>query len=121
MKTIKELKEERAALAARMSQMLDVAEEREAKGFTAEERAKYDGLKKEYETLDERIALRERMPGGRAHGEPLAHEATAAHGGVGDRLERYAQVDGVVDDLAFRVLLAHRARGKHALEEALDR
>ena len=59
MKTIKELKEERAALAARMSQMLDVAEEREAKGFTAEERAKYDGLKKEYETLDERIALRE--------------------------------------------------------------
>ena len=33
-KTIKELKEERAALAARMSQMLDVAEEREAKGFT---------------------------------------------------------------------------------------
>lgn len=59
MKTIKELKEERAALAARMSQMLDVAEEREAKGFTAEERAKYDGLKKAYETLDERIALRE--------------------------------------------------------------
>ena len=33
-KTIKELKEERAALAAKMSQMLDVAEEREAKGFT---------------------------------------------------------------------------------------
>lgn len=58
-KTIKELKEERAALAARMSQMLDVAEEREAKGFTPEERAQYDGLKREYETLDERIALLE--------------------------------------------------------------
>lgn len=58
-KTIKELKEERAALAARMSQMLDVAEEREAKGFTPEERARYDGLKNEYKTLDERIALLE--------------------------------------------------------------
>lgn len=58
-KTIKELKEERAALAAKMSQMLDVAEEREAKGFTPEERARYDGLKKEYEALDERIALLE--------------------------------------------------------------
>lgn len=58
-KTIKELKEERAALAAKMSQMLDVAEEREAKGFTPEERAQYDGLKREYEALDERIALRE--------------------------------------------------------------
>ena len=58
-KTIKELKEERAALAARMSQMLDVAEEREAKGFTPEERAQYDGLKREYEALDERIALLE--------------------------------------------------------------
>ena len=58
-KTIKELKEERAALAAKMSQMLDVAEEREAKGFTPEERAQYDGLKREYEALDERIALLE--------------------------------------------------------------
>lgn len=58
-KTIKELKEERAALAAKMSQMLDVAEEREAKGFTPEERARYDGLKREYEALDERIALLE--------------------------------------------------------------
>ena len=58
-KTIKGLKGERAALAAKMSQMLDVAEEREAKGFTPEERARYDGLKKEYEALDERIALLE--------------------------------------------------------------
>lgn len=58
-KSIKELKEERAALAARMSQMLDVAEEREAKGFTPEERAQYDGLKNEYKTLDERIELLE--------------------------------------------------------------
>lgn len=58
-KTIKELKEERAALAAKMSQMLDVAEEREAKGFTPEERTQYDGLKREYEALDERIALLE--------------------------------------------------------------
>ena len=56
---MRKLKEERAALAAKMSQMLDVAEEREAKGFTPEERAQYDGLKREYEALDERIALLE--------------------------------------------------------------
>lgn len=74
-KSIKELKEERAALAARMSQMLDVAEEREAKGFTPEERAQYDGLKREYEALDERIALLE---------EDEARAAASARRIVGD-------------------------------------
>ena len=56
-KSIKELKEERGALAMEMRSLLDTSENRENPGFTTEERAKYDDMKKRYDALEERIRL----------------------------------------------------------------
>lgn len=69
-KSIKELKEERGALAMEMRSLLDTSENRENPGFTAEERAKYDDMKKRYDALDERINLLE---------EDEARAASGAH------------------------------------------
>lgn len=69
-KRIKELKEERGALAMEMRSLLDTSENRENPGFTAEERAKYDDMKKRYDALDERINLLE---------EDEARAASGAH------------------------------------------
>lgn len=69
-KSIKELKEERGALAMEMRSLLDTSENRENPGFTTEERAKYDEMKKRYDALDERINLLE---------EDEARAASGAH------------------------------------------
>lgn len=69
-KSIKELKEERGALAMEMRSLLDTSENRENPGFTTEERAKYDDMKKRYDALDERINLLE---------EDEARTASGAH------------------------------------------
>lgn len=69
-KSIKELKEERGALAMEMRSLLDTSENRENPGFTTEERAKYDEMKKRYDALEERIRLLE---------EDEARAASGAH------------------------------------------
>lgn len=56
-KSIKELREERAALHTQMHDIVHTAEERSDNGeFTTEERANYDALKTDYDNMSERIA-----------------------------------------------------------------
>ena len=85
-KSIKELKEERSGIAQRMHEMLDAIEAREDKAFTDEERASYNNLKKQYETLNERIDLLEKEEARAAQAarpvsgtEPTAEERAATH------------------------------------------
>ncbi|MEG2612474.1 MAG: phage major capsid protein, partial [Alistipes sp.] len=60
MKTIKELKEERAQMHAQMHTIVTTAESRgESAEFTSEERKKYDEIKTSYEAIDGRIKIME--------------------------------------------------------------